>query len=78
MIADEDKKEECDSIPPIERILSESQTCKVGDSEFEVVGENGTTGLTWAPEDGEYYVGIGTLERIIPPVRDSNWMLPLN
>ena len=61
VIADEDKKEECDSIPPIERILSESQTCKAGDSEFEVVGENGTTGLTWAPEDGEYYVGIGTL-----------------
>ena len=61
VIADEDKKEECDSIPPIERILSESQTCKEGDSEFEVVGENGTTGLTWAPEDGEYYVGIGTL-----------------
>ena len=59
VIADEDKKEECDSIPPIERILSESQTCKSGDSEFEVVGENGT--LTWAPEDGEYYVGIGTL-----------------
>ena len=61
MIADQDKKEECDSIPPIERILSESQTCKAGDSEFEVVGENGTTGLTWAPGDGEYYVGIGTL-----------------
>ena len=61
VIADEDKKNECDSIPPIERILSESQTCKAGDSEFEVVGENGTTGLTWAPEDGEYYVGIGTL-----------------
>ena len=33
---------------------------KPGD-EFEVVGENGTNGLTWAPEDGEYYVGIGTL-----------------
>ena len=61
VIADEDKKKECDSIPPIERIFSESQTCKAGDSEFEVVGENGTTGLTWAPEDGEYYVGIGTL-----------------
>ena len=61
VIANEDKKNECDSIPPIERILSESQTCKAGDSEFEVVGENGTTGLTWAPEDGEYYVGIGTL-----------------
>ena len=61
VIADEDKKEECDSIPPIERMLSESQTCKAGDSEFEVVGENGTTGLTWAPGEGEYYVGIGTL-----------------
>ena len=61
VIANEDKKEECDSIPPIERMLSESQTCKAGDSEFEVVGENGTTGLTWAPGEGEYYVGIGTL-----------------
>ena len=61
VIADEDKKNECDSIPPIERILSDSETCKAGDSEFEIVGENGTTGLTWAPEDGEYYVGIGTL-----------------
>ena len=61
VIADEDKKNECDSILPIERILSDSETCKAGDREFEVVGENGTTGLTWAPEDGEYYVGIGTL-----------------
>ena len=61
VIADEDKKEECDSIPPIERILSDSQTCKLGDSEFEVVGQNGSTGLTWSPGDGEYYVGIGTL-----------------
>lgn len=61
VIADEDKKNECDSIPPIERILSDSETCKAGDSEFEIVGENGTTGLTWAPGDGEYYVGIGTL-----------------
>ena len=61
VIADEDKKNECDSIPPIERILSDSETCKAGDSGFEVVGDNGTTGLTWAPEDGEYYVGIGTL-----------------
>ena len=61
VIADEDKKIECDSIPPIERILSDSETCKAGDSEFEVVGDNGTTGLTWSPEDGEYYVGIGTL-----------------
>ena len=61
VIADADKKNECDSIPPIERILSDSETCKAGDSEFEVVGENGTAGLTWAPEGGEYYVGIGTL-----------------
>ena len=61
VIADEDKKNECDSILPIERILSDSETCKAEDREFEVVGENGTTGLTWAPEDGEYYVGIGTL-----------------
>ena len=61
VIADEDKKEECDSVPPIERILSDSQTCKSGDSEFEVVGQNGSTGLTWSPGDGEYYVGIGTL-----------------
>ena len=61
VVADKDKKNECDSILPIERILSDSETCKAGDREFEVVGENGTTGLTWAPEDGEYYVGIGTL-----------------
>ena len=53
VIADEDKKEECDSVPPIERILSDSQTCKSGDSEFEVVGQNGSTGLTWSPGDGE-------------------------
>lgn len=61
VIADADKKEECDSIPPIERVMSTSQTCKAEDSEYEIVGENGTTGLTWAPEKGEYYVGIGTL-----------------
>ena len=61
VIANENKKEECESIPPIEKIFSDSQTCKAGDSEFEVVGENGTIGLTWTPEEGEYYVGIGTL-----------------
>lgn len=61
VIADEDKKEECDSILPIDRILSNSETCKAGDSEYEVVGENGTKGLTWTAEQGVYYVGIGTM-----------------
>lgn len=61
VIADEDKKEECDSILPIDRILSNSETCKAGDSEYEVVGENGTKGLTWTAKQGVYYVGIGTM-----------------
>ena len=61
VIADEDKKNECDAILPIERILSDSQTCKIGDSDFEAVGDNGSTGLEWSPKDGEYYVGIGTM-----------------
>ena len=61
VIANEEKKEECDSIPPLERILSDSETCKSGDSEYEVVGQNGSTGLTWTPENGNYYVGIGSL-----------------
>lgn len=61
VIADKDKKEECDSIPPIERMLSTSETCKAGDTEYEVVGENGTVGLSWTAERGEYYVGVGTV-----------------
>ena len=60
VIANKDKKEECDNIPPLQRILSTSQTCKVGDSEYEVVSQNGTTELTWTAKNGEYYVGIGT------------------
>ena len=60
VIANKDKKEECDNIPPLQRILSTSQTCKVGDSEYEAVSQNGTTGLTWTAKNGEYYVGIGT------------------
>ena len=61
VIADAEKKAECDAIPPLERIFSNSDTCKAGDPEYEMVGENGTTGLTWAASDGEYYVGIGTM-----------------
>ena len=61
VIADAEKKEECDAIPPLERIFSSSETCRAGDPEYEMVGDNGTTGLTWTASDGEYYVGIGTM-----------------
>ena len=43
MIADEDKKEECDSIPPIERILSALRKPVGWRQRNLVVGENGTT-----------------------------------
>ena len=61
VIADEEKKAECDSIPPIERVFSTSQTCKAEDTGYEAISHNGTAGLTWTAQDGAYYVGIGTL-----------------
>ena len=61
VIADEEKKTECDSIPPIERVFSTSQTCKAEDTGYEAISHNGTAGLTWTAQDGAYYVGIGTL-----------------
>lgn len=61
VIADEEKKAECDSILPIDRMLSTNQTCKAEDSDYKVVGQNGTAGLTWTVERGVHYIGIGSL-----------------
>ena len=61
VIADEEKKAECDSIPPIERVFSTSQTCKAEDTGYEAISHNGSAGLRWTAQDGAYYVGIGTL-----------------
>ena len=61
VVADGDKKEECDSIPFLEKFQSTSEICKAGDEGYEVVGLDNSTGLEWEIGDGTYYFGIGTL-----------------
>ncbi|MEL0189399.1 MAG: hypothetical protein VW878_01030 [Candidatus Poseidoniales archaeon] len=61
VVADGDKKEECDSIPFLEKFQSTSEICKAGDEDYEVVGLDNSTGLEWEIGDGTYYFGIGTL-----------------
>ena len=61
VVADGDKKEECDSIPFLEKFQSTSEICKAGDEGYEVVGLDNSSGLEWEIGDGTYYFGIGTL-----------------
>ena len=61
VVADGDKKKECDSIPFLEKFQSTSEICKAGDEGYEVVGLDNSTGLEWEIGDGTYYFGIGTL-----------------
>lgn len=61
VIADGDKREECNSLSLLEKVQSTSATCKAEDEEYEVVGLDNSTGLEWTISDGTYYFGIGTL-----------------
>jgi len=72
VIADSDKKEQCDKISPIELISPSSVECKVEDSEYEKVGIDNSTGIEWTVENGDYYVGIGTLSDEMPEDLELN------
>ena len=72
VIADGEKKEQCDNISPIELISPSSVECKVEDSEYEEVGIDNSTGIDWTVENGDYYVGIGTLSNEIPEDLELN------
>ena len=72
VIADEDKKKQCDNIAPIELISPGSTTCKAEDNGYEKVGLDNSTGLEWTVENGDYFVGIGTLGDSIPEDLELN------
>ena len=66
VVADDDKKSQCDNIAHIELISPDGTTCKAEDDQYEAVGLDNSTGLEWTVENGDYYVGIGTLGDSIP------------
>ena len=66
VVADEDKKDQCDKIAPIELVSPDSTTCKAEDEGYEALGLDNKTGLEWDVENGDYYVGIGTLGNSVP------------
>jgi hypothetical protein len=66
VVGDEDKKSQCDKIAPIELISPDSTVCKAEDDGYEAVGLDNSQGLEWTVENGDYYVGIGTLGNSIP------------
>lgn len=72
VIADEDKKKQCDNIAPIELISPGSTTCKAEDNGYEKVGLDNSTGLEWTVKNGDYFVGIGTLGDSIPEDLELN------
>lgn len=72
VIADSEKKDQCDKISPIELISPSSVECKVEDPDYEVVGIDNSTGIDWTVENGGYYVGIGTLSDEIPEDLELN------
>ena len=61
VIADEEKKEQCNNLPLLEKISSTSITCKSEDFGYEAIGVNNSTGLEWTVDNGDYFFGIGTL-----------------
>jgi len=61
VVADGDKREECNRLSLLEKVQSTSAICKAGDQGYEVVGLDNSTGLEWVIGDGNYYFGIGTL-----------------
>lgn len=72
VVADEDKKDQCDKIAPIELVSPDSTTCKAEDEGYEALGLDNKTGLEWDVENGDYYVGIGTLGNSVPEDLELN------
>ena len=61
VIADGDKKDQCNSLSLLEKIQSTSTICKAEDDGYETIGLNNSTGIEWTINDGDYFFGIGTL-----------------
>lgn len=72
VVADEDKKSQCDTISVPEIFTPDSTTCKAEDDGYEAVGLDNSTGLEWTIENGDYYVGIGTLGDNVPEDLELN------
>ena len=64
VVADEDKKEQCDGLNFIQRSNQNTQSCTQNDYEFIAIGVDNVSGFSWPVESGEYYVGIGSLYEI--------------
>lgn len=60
VIAGEDEKKACESVPP--GLINEGSTssCKPFDNDVIAGGNDGEVGLEWKVEDGVYFAGIGT------------------
>ncbi len=62
VVADEDKKQQCNGLSFIERMNQNGETCTSRDNEFEAVGDDNESGFIWSVESGEYYFGIGSFQ----------------
>jgi len=76
VIADEDKKAQCDSIRSnggaLLESISNSQTCQFGDNGYESTGQDGSEGMEWDVVSGEYFAGIGTKSGQLPEGTELN------
>ena len=66
VIAEEDEKKRCESVPPGLFSQGSSTACTPYDTDVVVAGTDGEEGLTWDVESGVYYAGIGTVEDGLP------------
>ena len=64
VVADDDKKDQCDGLTFIERSNQNTELCTRNDNDFVAIGDDNVAGFTWSVESGEYYVGIGSLNEI--------------
>ena len=64
VVADEDKKEQCDGLNFIQRSNPNTESCTQNDYDFIAIGVDNVSGFSWPVESGEYYVGIGSLYEI--------------
>ncbi|MBU95042.1 MAG: hypothetical protein CL669_05560 [Balneola sp.] len=64
VVADDDKKDQCDGLNFIERSNPNTELCTRNDNDFVAIGDDNVAGFTWSVESGEYYVGIGSLNEI--------------
>ena len=66
VIAEEDEKKRCESLPPGFIGQGSNTACTPYDTDVLVAGTDGEEGLTWDVEPGVYYAGIGTVEDALP------------